>query len=142
MLDLDATYEQLAHYREANRRGAQTVQDIQKVPDRPISLLATGITASASVSRGHPRAPCAAHERPRCAGATTRQTAGKNAADVLHRCHLALELDGRAHDYAAHEWLPVVYDVAAPLLESARLDRSRRRSSSTLKRPFTGWRAL
>ena len=50
-------------------------------------------------------------------------TAGKNAADVLHRVHLALELDGRAHDYAAHEWLPVVYDVATPLLESARLDR-------------------
>jgi hypothetical protein len=49
--------------------------------------------------------------------------AGKNAADVLHRVHLALELDGRAHDYAAHEWLPVVYDVATPLLESARLDR-------------------
>jgi hypothetical protein len=49
--------------------------------------------------------------------------AGKNAADVLHRRHLALELDGRAHDYAAHEWLPVIYDVAMPLLESARLDR-------------------
>jgi hypothetical protein len=44
-------------------------------------------------------------------------------ADVLHRCHLVLELDGRAHDYAAPGWLPVVYDVAAPLLESARLDR-------------------
>jgi hypothetical protein len=32
-------------------------------------------------------------------------------------------LDGRTHDYAADEWLPVVYDIAAPLLESARLDR-------------------
>jgi hypothetical protein len=132
MLDLDATYEQLArpwsheqlaaHYREANRHGEQAVQDIQEVPDRPISLLATGIPASASFSV----AIHVLHALPTSArGELANQlvdTAGKNAADVLHRCHLTLELDGRAHDYAAHEWLPVVYDVAAPLLESARLD--------------------
>jgi hypothetical protein len=50
-------------------------------------------------------------------------TAEKNAADVLHGCHLALELDARAHHYATHEWLPVVYDIATPLLRSARMDR-------------------
>ena len=42
---------------------------------------------------------------------------------VLHRCHQALELDGRAHDYTADEWLPAVYDIAASLLEAARPDR-------------------
>ena len=46
-----------------------------------------------------------------------------NAAVALHRCHQALELDSRAHGYTAAEWLPAVYDVAAPLLESARLNR-------------------
>ncbi|MEO8965984.1 MAG: hypothetical protein ABI427_00270 [Solirubrobacteraceae bacterium] len=133
MLDLYATYEQLtrpwsheqlaAHYRDAKRRGAQTVQHTQKVPDRPISLLATGIPASASVSV----AIHVLHALPTSARGELAQhlvnTAGTNAADLLHRCHLALELDGRAHDYAAHEWLPVIYDVAAPLLLSARLDR-------------------
>ena len=46
-----------------------------------------------------------------------------NGAVVLHRCHRALELDGQAHDYTADEWLPAVYDIAAPLLEAARLNR-------------------
>ena len=48
--------------------------------------------------------------------------AENNAADVLHRFHRALELDGRSHDYAAVDWLPIVHDTAAPLLESTRLD--------------------
>ena len=133
MLSLDATYSRLAgpwsheqlaaHYREANRRGEHALQDVQEVPDRPISLLATGIPASASFSV----AIHVLHVLPTSARVELAQqlvdTAGKNAADVLHRCHLALELDGRAHDYAAEEWLPVIYDVAAPLLESARLHR-------------------
>jgi hypothetical protein len=50
-------------------------------------------------------------------------TAENNAADALHRCHRALELDGHAHDYIVEEWLPVIYDAAVPLLESSRLDR-------------------
>jgi hypothetical protein len=140
MLDLDATYEQLArpwsheqlaaHCREANRRGAQAVQDIQEVPDRPISLLATGIPASASFSV----AIHVLHALPTSARGELAQqlvdTAGKNAADVLHRCHLALELDGRAHDYAAHEWLPVIYDIGAggPRAAVGRPARSRGRS--------------
>ena len=133
MLSLDATYSRLAgpwsheqlaaRYREANRHGEQAIEDVQEVSDRPISLLATGIPASASFSV----AIHVLHVLPTSArGELAKQlvdTAEKNAADVLHRCHLALELDGRAHDYAADEWLPVVYDVATPLLESARLDR-------------------
>ena len=47
----------------------------------------------------------------------------ENGAVVLHRCHRALELDGQAHDYTADEWLPAVYDIAAPLLEAAHLNR-------------------
>ena len=35
----------------------------------------------------------------------------------------ALELDGQQHHYSAEEWLPAVYDIAALLLEAARLDR-------------------
>jgi hypothetical protein len=31
-------------------------------------------------------------------------------------------LDGAARGYSAQEWLPLVYDAAAPLLESARLN--------------------
>ena len=48
-------------------------------------------------------------------------TAETNTADAPHRCHRALELDGLNHAYAADEWLPVIYDTAAPLLESSRL---------------------
>ena len=50
-------------------------------------------------------------------------TAETNAADALHRCHRALELDGHAHGYTADEWLPVIYDAPAPLLESSHLDQ-------------------
>ena len=44
-------------------------------------------------------------------------------ADHPATVHEALELDGQAHDYSANEWLPAVYDIAAPLLEAARLKR-------------------
>ena len=55
--------------------------------------------------------------------ASRHATAETNAADAVHRCHRALELDGLAHGYTADEWLPVIYDMAAPLLESSRLDQ-------------------
>ena len=42
---------------------------------------------------------------------------------VLYRLHRALELDGRAHDYTADEWMPAVYDDATSVLGAARLDR-------------------
>lgn len=50
-------------------------------------------------------------------------TAETNAADALHRCHRAFELDGAAHDYTTDDWLPVICEIAAPLLESSRLDQ-------------------
>jgi hypothetical protein len=46
-----------------------------------------------------------------------------NVAAVLHRCHQTLELDGRTHNYVAVDWLPIVYDTAASLLQAARLGR-------------------
>ena len=52
-----------------------------------------------------------------------RRGAENNSAVALYRCHQALELDGQAHDYSADEWLPAVYDIAAPLLKAARLNR-------------------
>jgi hypothetical protein len=46
-----------------------------------------------------------------------------DAAAVLHVCHRALELDGQAHGYTTAEWLPAVYNTAAPFLEQGRLRR-------------------
>jgi hypothetical protein len=51
------------------------------------------------------------------------RNAENNSAVALYRCHKALELDGKAHDYTGEEWLPAVYDIAAPRLEAARLTR-------------------
>jgi hypothetical protein len=134
MVDLGATYQRLARpwtheqlaarYRAANRRGEDMLEGEQDhLLRRPIALLATAIPSSASLSV----AIHVVHMLPSTAGAELGQQLLKasveNAADVLHRCHRALELDGRTHDYTANEWLPVVYDIAAPLLESARLDR-------------------
>ena len=49
--------------------------------------------------------------------------AEETGAVVLHRCHRALELDGRARGYTADESLPAVYDTAASLPQAAHLDR-------------------
>jgi hypothetical protein len=134
MIDLEATYEQLArpwtsdelaaHYMEADRRGNQMPEFSQDDGiRRPIALLATAIPATASLG-------VAIHVLHLLPSAAAGELAGQllgtvetNAAAALHRCHQALELDGRAHHYAAEEWLPAVYDIAAPLLEGARLQR-------------------
>ena len=103
------------------RAAAQRVQ--HAVPERPIALLATAIPSAATLSV----AIHLVHALPDSAQAKLAgellDTAEINAADALHRCHRALELDGHAHDYTADEWLPVIYDAAAPLLESSRLDQ-------------------
>lgn len=130
MTDLDGTYQRLAHpwtheqlaarYQDAERRRAQLSQSAQGDLTRPLALLATAIPATLSV------ATHVLHALPEGArGGLAEElvdTAEKNAADALHRCHRALELDGAVHDYTADEWLPLVYDIAAPLLESARLN--------------------
>jgi len=131
LIDLNATYQRLrrpwtheqlaAHYQTANQRGERSREEAEDL-HRPVAVLATAIPSAASLSvaihvlhvlPGAPRGPLA--ER-------LLDTTEENAADVIHRCHRALELDGQDHDYTAGEWLPVVYDIAAPLLESARPD--------------------
>jgi hypothetical protein len=134
VIDLSQTYHRLGRpwthdelavrYAAANRRGEQLLTEApHTAPDRPITLLATAIPSAATLSV----AIHLVHALPE--GARTKLaaellgTAETNAADALHRCHRALELDGVAHGYIAEEWLPVIYDGAAPLLESSQLDQ-------------------
>jgi hypothetical protein len=134
MTDLSATYDELARrwthdelaesYRRAKRRGELLpARDQDHLIQRPIAMLATAIPAAAALSV----ATHVIHVMPATADPVlVRQlfaSAEKSSAIALHRCHQALELDGPAHDYTADEWLPAVYDIAAPLLEAARLDR-------------------
>jgi hypothetical protein len=118
-------HEELAvRYAAANRRGEQLLSEASDTtPERPIALLATAIPSAATLSV----AIHLVHAIPDGARAKLAaelfDTAETNAADALHRCHRALELDGRARGYTADEWLPVIYDAAAPLLESSQLDQ-------------------
>jgi hypothetical protein len=136
VIDLSQTYRHLTRawtedelavrYATANRRGEQLVGEAPgTVPEQPIALHASAIPSAATLSvaihlvhalPGGPRAKLADE-------LLATATAETNAADAVHRCHRALELDGLAHGYTADEWLPVIYDVAAPLLESSRLDQ-------------------
>jgi hypothetical protein len=133
MSDLSATYERLARpwthdqlaarYQDAIRRGEQALQNERDALPRPISLLAIAIPPSASLTV----AIHVIHALPVAAGHDLAQhlldTAGKNAANAMHLFHQALELDGLTHGYSPADWLAVVYDIAAQLLESARLDQ-------------------
>jgi hypothetical protein len=134
MIDLHATYQQLArpwtheqladHYREANRRADQVPEvDEERRIRRPVAMLATAVPACATVCVAiHVLHVLPAISDPELA----KQLLGnveEHAAVVLQRCHRALELDGRTHDYTADEWLPAVYDIAGAQLEAARLDR-------------------
>ena len=133
-MDLSQTYRRIGHpwtheelavrYGAAHRRGGQLLSDATgTAPERPIAILATAVPSAATVSV----AIHLVHALPDGARATLAAellaTAEANATDALHRCHRALELDGLAHGYTAEEWLPVIYDGAAPLLESSRLDQ-------------------
>ncbi len=119
------THEQLAtHYSDAKRRGEQLPESEQdRLIRRPIAMLASAVPACASLSV----AIHVIHVLPATGALALRdhllRNAENNSAVALHRCHQALDLDGQAHDYSADEWLPAVYDSAAPLLESARLNR-------------------
>ena len=98
-------------------------RDQQDTDGGPIALLASAIPQCASLSV----AVHVLHVVPSPPHAELAQqlldTIDDNATAALHLCHRALELDGRAHDYTADEWLPAVYHIAAPLLEGARLHR-------------------
>jgi hypothetical protein len=134
VIDLSQTYcdvgwpwtrEALAvSYAAANRRGEQLLSEsLQTAPERPIGLLASAIPSAATLSV----AMHLVHALPHSAQATLADqlvaTAQTNAADALHRCHLALELDGGAHGYGAEDWMPLIHDAAASLLESSQLNQ-------------------
>jgi hypothetical protein len=134
VIDLNPTYRSLSRpwtqdelavrYAAANRHGHQLLSEAaHSAPERPIALLATVIPSAATLNV----AIHLLHAIPAAAGARLADelldTAQTTAADALHRCHRALELDGSAHGYTAAEWLPVIYDETAPLLESSEPDQ-------------------
>jgi hypothetical protein len=133
VIDLDDTYRRLARpwtstqldarFSTAESRGTKLTKGALGEPSRPIALLATavppGTTASTAIHVLH-ALPASGHgDLPIRLVDTTEQ----NAADALHRCHRTLKLDGLGHGYTADDWLPVIYDIAEPLLESSRLDQ-------------------
>ena len=132
VIDLSQTYRNLGHawtddeisvrYAAANRRGEQLLGEMpDAAPERPIALLATAIPSAATVSVAiHLLHALPTGVQDDLAGELL-QTAETNAADALHRCHRALELDALGHDYTADAWLPVIYQTAALLLESSQL---------------------
>ena len=119
------THEQLAgRYRDAKRHGEQLPEsDQDQLIRRPIAMLASAIPACASLSV----AIHVIHVLPATGAPAPRdqllRNAETNSAVALHRCRQALQLDGQAHNYNADEWLPAVYNIAATLLEAARLNR-------------------
>jgi hypothetical protein len=134
VIDLSQTYRDLGRswthaelavrYAAASRQGGQLLGEASaSAPQRPIALLATAIPSAATLSV----AIHLLHALPTSVQDTLPsellETAETNAADALHRCHSALELDGHAHGYTADEWLPVIYDGAVPLLECSQLDQ-------------------
>jgi hypothetical protein len=133
VIDLSQTYRHLSRpwtddelsvrYAAANRRGEELLGEMpDAAPDRPIALLATAIPSAATLSVAiHLLHALLSGGDDKLAGELL-DTAETNAADALHRCHRALELDGLTHSYTADEWLPVIHDITRPLLESSRLD--------------------
>lgn len=134
MSDLTAVYEQLARgwthealagrYRDLKRRGEQLPEcDQDDLIRRPIALLASAVPACASLSVAIHGIHVLPATGPFALQDQLLGNAEHNSAVALHRCHEALVRDGRAHDYSADEWLPAVYDIAAPALRAARLIR-------------------
>ena len=131
MSDLSAAYDRLARswtheqlaarYRDAKRRGEQPA-DATGPSDSPADRHGERRSRMRQPQRGDSRDPRTAGNRNPRARDQLLRNAETNSAVALYRCHEALELDGQAHDYSADEWLPAVYDIAAPLLEGARLN--------------------
>ena len=122
-LPIPRTQQDLADdYRAALRQGAISAAGSAPELARPIPLLAAAIPPSATVNT----AMHTLHALPKDVGGELPgqllEIARRNGADAIGRCHRALELDGADHGYHAEEWLPTVYDLAGPLLQSARLD--------------------
>lgn len=133
MTDLSATYDRLARrwthdelaecYHQAVRRGQELPEcEHDQLIRRPIAGLAAAVPACASASVAiHMIHVLPATREAELVGQLI-ESAENSTALALHRCHRALELDGRDHGYRGDEWLPAIYDIAAQLLESARAD--------------------
>jgi hypothetical protein len=131
VIDLNRTYRHLGRpwtqeelavrYIAANRHGTQLLSEApETAPRRPIALLATAIPSAATATVAiHVLRALPAGVQCKLAGELLG-IAEANATDALHRCHRTLELDGLSHGYIVVEWLPVIYDIAEPLLESSR----------------------
>jgi hypothetical protein len=133
MSDLSAVYEQLARpwsherlgdYRQAKDRAERMPEFDQERQIRgPVAMLASAVPACATLSVAiHVLHVLPATRDP----GLIQQLLGnveEHSSVVLHLCHRALELDGRAHDYTADEWLPAIEDNTAALLKAARLAR-------------------
>ena len=131
MLSLDAVYRQLARpwppdelgerYHAAYERGAGDLPAGEEPPERAITLLATAIPRLISLAVAanvlHVL-PTSTHDGVDVAEELIA-TIDTTATGSLHRCHLALESDGRSRGYDADEWLPLCYDQAADWLEHA-----------------------
>jgi flagellar biosynthesis regulator FlaF len=132
MNDLDEIYKRLAHdwpsdelaahYAKARDHGARAIKNPRLAVARALPMVASALPPAATLDV----AVYVLH----MLGTTTHgdlarrlvDNAQQSAAAALHRCHRALELDGAAHGYTAEEWLGIVCDRAAELLESARLN--------------------
>jgi hypothetical protein len=123
LLATPRTQEELADdYRTALLQGASIAVESARDVFRPIPLLASAMPPAATVNT----AIHLLHALPKGAeGGLSEQLpeiAHRNAVGALDRCHHALELDGARRGYSVDEWLPIVYDIAGTLLQSARLD--------------------
>jgi hypothetical protein len=122
-LDAPRSQRELADdYRTALRQGGSVAAGSAPELARPISLLASAIPPSATVNTAihtlHALPKTVEGELPE----QLLEIAQRNAVDAFGYCQRALELDGADHGYHAEEWLPTVYDIAGPLLQSARLN--------------------
>ena len=130
MNELDDIYRRLAtprtqheladDYRTALRQGERFPGPAE--PARPIPLLAAAIPPSATVNTAIHTLHALPHGVEGGLPEHLLEIAHRNVVDALGCCQRALELDGADHGYHAEEWLPTVYDIAGPLLQSARLD--------------------
>ena len=132
MNDLDDIYGRLAvprtqqdlaeDYRAALRQAG--ISAVGSAPEltRPIPLLASALPPSATVNTAIHTLHALPNEVEGELPGQLLKIAQRNVADALRCCHDALELDGADHGYTADEWIPIVYDIAGPLLQSARLD--------------------
>jgi len=130
--DLDDIYPRLAtprthhdladDYRAALPQGGISAAGSALELARPIPLLASAIPPSATVNTAIHMLHAVPNDVEGELPGQLLEIAQRNVVDAIGCCHRALELDGAEHGYRAEEWLPIVYDTAGSLLQSARPD--------------------